>query len=245
MENNSKELIDVTEASQMIGVSVDTLRRWDANGKLAAIRPGGKGSHRLYRRADLEVFLKDLFFTAKAWVSSEQPYELESTFYCSNSNVFQGRLSTMETLLQNNPLTKEIFSLITAVTGEIGNNSFDHNLGSWPDIGGIFFAHDITKRIIVLADRGRGILSTLQRVKLELKDHESALKTAFTEVVTGRAPEHRGNGLKFVRKAILQSQIGLNFQTGNAKLSILPHSEEIHLGKAEDDLRGCLAFIRF
>jgi len=34
----------------------------------------------------------------------------------------------------------------------------------------------------------------------ELSTDEEAVRTAFTKVVSGRAPESRGNGLKFVRK---------------------------------------------
>ena len=35
------ELIPIGEAARMLGVSVDTLRRWDATGRLEAIRVGG------------------------------------------------------------------------------------------------------------------------------------------------------------------------------------------------------------
>jgi len=40
----------------MLGVSIDTLRRWDETGQLAAVRliPGG---HRRYRLADLDALV--------------------------------------------------------------------------------------------------------------------------------------------------------------------------------------------
>lgn len=228
-----------------MGVSMDTLRRWDQAGKLVAIRAGGKGSHRFYQKSDLELFLKAPFALAKSWAFSQNPFEPEKDFYCSDSSIFQARLTKLEFLLQKALGLENTFSLITSVTGEIGNNSFDHNIGSWPDINGIFFAYDVSKRIIVLADRGHGILETLRRVRPELKDYRKALEVAFTEIITGRAPENRGNGLKFVRKAVAQSAISLIFQSGDTQLELTPHSNKIHLRKAENNFRGCLALIRF
>jgi hypothetical protein len=35
-----------------------------------------------------------------------------------------------------------------------------------------------------------------------LTDHQQALAIAFEQIVSGRHPEHRGNGLKFVRSVI-------------------------------------------
>lgn len=226
----------------MIGVNIATLRRWDESGKLIAIRPG-KGSHRLYRLKDIEVFMTDLFSLAKKWVMSDAPQEPEKSFYCPNSSVFQARLNRMEGELQM--AFPDIFSLVTSVAGEIGNNSFDHNLGAWPDINGIFFAYDLSKRIIVLADRGLGILQTLKRVRESLESDAEALKMAFTEVITGRVPEHRGNGLKYVRQVVTESAIRLIFQTGDAKLNLKQGDMDVTIEKADQPFRGCLALIRY
>lgn len=242
MDNN---LLNIREAAEFVGVSIDTLRRWDKNGKVIAIRAGGKGTHRFYQKSDLELFLKDPFSLAKSWAFSQNPFEPEKEFYCPNSSVFQGRLTKLEATLQRTKGLETDFSLITSTAGEIGNNSFDHNLGNWPDINGIFFAYDINKRMVVLADRGIGILQSLKRVRESLTEDKAALEVAFTEVITGRAPEDRGNGLKYVRKVIEKSSMSLFFQTGNAQLEQKPHSYEIHLQKSEDNFHGCLALIRF
>lgn len=238
-------LLNIREAAEFIGISIDTLRRWDSSGKIIAIRAGGKGTHRFYKKSDLELFLKDPFALAKSWAFSPNPFEPANEFYCPNSSIFQARLSALETILQRTKGLETNFSLITSITGEIGNNSFDHNLGNWPDINGIFFAYDINKRMVVLADRGVGILQTLKRVRESLKDDKTALEVAFTEVITGRAPEDRGNGLKYVRKVIEKSSISLFFQTGNAQLEQKPYFYEIHLKKSEENFHGCLALIRF
>lgn len=241
MEN----LLTIREAAEFIGVSVDTLRRWDSNGKLVAIRGGGQGTHRFYRQSDLELFIKDPLALSKSWAFTNHPFEPESEFYSPNSYIFQGRLTKLETLLQKDKNFETSFSLITSVVGEIGNNSFDHNLGNWPDISGIFFAYDLNKRMIVLADRGLGILQTLKRVRPKLRDHRTALEMAFTKVITGRAPEDRGNGLKYVKKVIAASCMKLVFQTGDAQVELGPNSGELHFKKNQNSFHGCLAFIKF
>lgn len=236
-----KVLISIGEASSIVGVSIDTLRRWDKSGKLRSVKT--EGGHRKYYRSQVELFLNDLFKLAKDWVLKGN--ELTSEFYCSNSAVFQTRLVRMQDLLGQIEELASMFPLIGAVAGEIGNNSFDHNLGNWPDISGIFFGYDVNKKIVVSADRGLGILTTLKRVRPELNTDTEALRMAFTEVVSGRAPESRGNGLKFVRKVVSENPIGLLFQTGNAELILEKDSDILDIREAADPFRGCLTLITF
>ncbi len=238
-----QELITIGEASEILGVSIDTLRRWDKSGKLSPVKTSDAG-YRLYARSQIELFLNDLFGLAKDWVSRDTP-EIPSKFYCSNSATFQTKLTQMQDLLAGVKELSPIFSLLVAVAGEIGNNSFDHNLGNWPDIPGIFFAYDIHKRNIVLADRGLGILATLKRVKPDLNTDERALEVAFTEIISGRSPESRGNGLKFVRKIVAENPIGLLFQTGVAELILTKDSDILDIKSSDEPFRGCLALITF
>lgn len=238
---SEKELISISEAASVLGVSLDTLRRWDKNGKLSSVKT--KGGHRKYYRSQMELFLNDLFKLAKDWVL--RGIDLSSEFYCLNSAVFQTRLSRMQDFLGSVPELTSIFPLIVAVAGEIGNNSFDHNLGNWPDTPGIFFGYDISKKVIVLADRGLGVLATLKRVRPELGSDAEALEVAFTEILSGRAPESRGNGLKFVRKVIAENPIGLLFQTGNAELILKEDSGVLDIKVSSEPFRGCLALITF
>jgi len=51
------EYLTVGEAAEFVGVSKDTLRRWDRAGKLKAHRHPIT-DYRLYLRADLEALLK-------------------------------------------------------------------------------------------------------------------------------------------------------------------------------------------
>ena len=191
----------------------------------------------------IEVLSSELFKSAKDWALLGK--EFLDQFYCQNSGIFQARLVKMEGLMIQNKDAKGLFSLLTSITGEIGNNSYDHNLGQWPDTPGIFFGYDLGKKQIILADRGIGILETLKRVKPELKDHEEALRVAFTEIISGRKPEARGNGLKYVRSVISKNPINLIFQTGNAKLTLNHDSTELNIETTKENVRGCLALITY
>lgn len=242
------KLLTIGQASEMLGVSIQTLRRWDAFGKLSSIRKKA-GGHRYYKKEDVEKYiknnLKDLFKLAKSWVASDSETEPRPDFYCPDSSIFQARLSRLESELGKIKELSAIFPLISAIAGEIGNNSFDHNLGNWPDMPGIFFAYDLGKKEVVLADRGQGILTTLKRVRPELTNHQDALRVAFTEIVSARAPESRGNGLKFVREVAANNEISLFFQTGDALLKIQKQSFDLDIKKSIINFRGCLALIKF
>ena len=237
-----EELLTIRGAAEFLGISVDTLRRWDKSGKLIAVRKDG-GTHRYYRKEDLKLFSNDLLKLASSWVLVGG--EIPSEFYCSDSATFQARLFKMQDLLIVSRRAEKIVPLIVSVAGEIGNNSYDHNLGNWSDLPGVFFAYDIRKGIIVLADRGQGILKTLSRVRPSLVSHKEALRVAFTETISGRAPEDRGNGLKFVRKTISRTPIDLFFQSGDAELRIKGNSFNLDIGQSKEKIQGCLAFITF
>lgn len=243
MEN---KLITIKEAATRLGVTITTLRRWDKTGALKAIRAGDKG-HRYYRKKDLDLFIQDLSTMAWEWAIDEAAHELDSHYYCPDSGVFQSWLEKLRIDLMTIKDTGNIISLIVLIVGEIGNNSFDHNLGNWPDVRGIFFGYDLKRRNIVLADRGIGILTSLQRVRPSLKTHKEALKVAFTERITGRAPESRGNGLKLVRKVLGENpSLSLDFRTGNARLIFKKGNVEINVDEADDDFfHGCFASITF
>lgn len=242
------KLLTIGEVAEILGVAIQTLRRWDESGKLSSVRKK-EGGNRYYEKDSIHNFIgnnsKYLFRLAKNWVASKQGNELPSPFYCRDISIFQVRLSRLERELGEVQRLSKIFPLISAVTGEVGNNSFDHNLGSWPDIPGIFFAYDLGKGNVILADRGQGILTTLKKVKPELLTHQDALKVAFTEVVSGRAPEHRGNGLKFVKDVVMDNEMSLFFQTGNAQLKIQKDRFDLKPEKSKIYLQGCLAIIEF
>jgi excisionase family DNA binding protein len=235
-------LLTIGQAAEYLGISQNTLRRWDENGKLIAIKKEG-GVHRYYREKDLEIFASDLVKFAFDWI--EKGTEFPRTFYCPTSPIFNARLTKMQDALIRKPGLEQLYSLITLITGEIGDNSFSHNLGKWPDIAGIFFGYDLEKRIIVLADRGLGILETLRQVRPELSSHVAAVKVAFTEFISGRAPEKRGNGLKLVREVVTDQPIDLFYQSGDAEVRMNKSNKIFRVTRGQRIVRGCLAKIEF
>ena len=236
-----KNLLSISKAAKFLDVSINTLRIWDSSGKLKALR--SSGGHRYYSKEQLERFVLNIESIARVWAESPMPPELSPDQYCQTHDIFRARLDTMSVILGQNSNAKDMAPLIIAVTGEIGNNSFDHNFGNWPDVPGIFFNYNTDKRIIILADRGLGIRATLLRVRPELKDDIDALTVAFRERVSGRAPEQRGNGLKFVHDIAIKYPISVSLQSGTAIAEISKEGGRLKIKLAERNMRGTLAKI--
>lgn len=154
---------------------------------------------------------------------------------CESRDVFQAQLEVLYQTLKN--------PLLIAVCGEIGNNSFDHNLGNWRDLSGVYFEVADKDKIIVLADRGQGVRKTLSNVVSGLVSDLEAVKTAFVKTISGRNPEQRGNGLKFVASAFKKNPWELYFQSGHGTVRIAKGG--ITFGEAQNDVKGCLAVIRY
>ena len=186
----------------------------------------------------------DLEKNAYQWITARiEDINIQSEYYCRTRDIFQARQEKMtQELLKNRSIAEDDVYIISAIVGEIGNNSFDHNLGNWPDAAGVFFGYFLSNERpkIVLADRGRGILATLKRVKPELKTDAEALKTAFTEKISGRAPENRGNGLKFVKENVEERKMRLIFISGNA---IMELNRKMKIKTTNENVRGCLAIL--
>ena len=120
-------------------------------------------------------------------------------------------------------LSDDALALVTSIAGEVGNNSFDHNLGLWRDVPGCWFETQVTggRLWICVADRGQGIFRSLANVLPDLRDDQAALDVAFNQRVTGRAPEPRGNGLKFVKSIVTGAPgRGLACASGNGMFEI-------------------------
>lgn len=251
-KNNNNKLISIGKTAKILGISVDTLRRWEKKGILSSFR-ASLTSKRYYRQQDIDAFLEkksietqpDLKQLAEKWATSQSPIPLPPDLYCQTNDVFLARLQHLELEIKRRPEFKDIFSLLIAIIGEIGNNSFNHNIGNWPDESGIFFGYNLDAKQIVLADRGQGIFKTLKRVVPDLKDDQQALKTAFTEYISGRAPEDRGNGLKFVKDVIIEYPFKLKFYTGQAELSLEKNTPNLNIKKSPVSFHGCMAIINF
>lgn len=244
MQEEKEDLIRVGQAAKILGVSPQTVRNWEKLGKLTSERsPGGQ---RYYHFSEIQRLAVDLPKLAWAWASSAQPPEIPNEYYCGQSDSFTGRLVKMARALAIVPggQSEDMISLLTQIAGEIGDNSFAHNIGNWPDVPGIFFAYDVLKRVIVLADRGQGVRVTLQRVRPEIPSDTEAVRIAFTETLSGRSPEKRGNGLKLVKKIAETNPIGLTFTSGVAQATI-PANGSMQIAMINQNVRGVVAVIAF
>lgn len=178
------------------------------------------------------------------WITGKpDAINVVSDYYCETRDVFEARLEKMKIILSKNEKLSESRFLLSAIAGEIGNNSFDHNLGNWPNVMGIFFGYEIidNKCVIVLVDRGLGILKTLQRVKPELNNDQDALKIAFTQIISSRYPERRGNGLKFVKNSVESKKFNLVFKSGNAGIKI---NKILKTAETSENINGCFAVLK-
>jgi len=152
------------------------------------------------------------------WASATVPAEPPAEFYCRTSDVWQGRFSKLDPLLTKQGVASNRAALIASAIGEIGDNCFTHNAPGWIDVPGCWFEYQIAQEVhCFVADRGRGILASLKAVRPSLSTHADALLVALTERITGRAPEKRGNGLKYVLNVLRQIPNGsFRLQSGNA-----------------------------
>ncbi len=203
----------------------------------------GKPPHvRYYAFQNMEQQSK-LFNSALNWaISGNQDFSSPDQL-CPARDVFQARTDRLIRNLKKSVANENLVYLLAAMAGEIGNNSFDHNIGQWKDVTGNLFAVDEAAREIIIADRGQGILSSLRRVRPSLVSAAEALRVAFTEIISGRAPEKRGNGLKFVKKVVMENNLCLIFYSGNAVAEINAQGLTIKISSVV--IPGALSYLRY
>jgi hypothetical protein len=134
--------------------------------------------------------------------------------------------------------------LEAAVIGEIGNNTFDHNFifeENFP--WGVYCNLSYKGKYIVLADYGMGVRRSLISVLPSIGSDLEAVETAFTKRISGRSPEQRGNGLKFVSETIRQNGWHLYFQSGSGSCSMDRHGMTFF--EKTPIITGCLAILDF
>lgn len=184
-----------------------------------------------------------IFNSSLNWALSGDKNSIDEQKFCQTRDVFDARYYRLFNELKKIIFNDDLVSLIMAAVGEIGNNSFDHNLGRWRDVPGIFFSFDEINRVIVVSDRGQGIRNTLQRVAPDISNDTDALRVAFTEMISGRAPERRGNGLKLVKKVVEENQLYLEFYSGEAVAKI--SGKGMVIEKFDLAVPGTFVYIKF
>jgi hypothetical protein len=163
-------------------------------------------------------------------------FEKEKDYFSTTRDVFTARLEGF--------IIDTSKYLEAAIIGEIGNNTFDHNF-VFENIyqKGVYCNYHFQERYVVLADYGRGVKGSLLQVVPNIQNDVEALKIAFSQKISGRSPEHRGNGLKFVSEAIQNNNWDLYFQSGNGECFI--NKTGIKYSNSNMVISGCLAIINF
>ncbi len=191
----------------------------------------------------------DIIARGRAWaLAPGDRVPQDSEEHCATRDVFTGRLDHVRIVLERTPVFHAIAPELIAAVGEIGNNAFDHNIGQWRDTPGCWFGWSLAEAewIAVVADRGQGVLATLRRIRPELRDDAEALRVAFHEVISGRSPEQRGNGLKFVASVIAQhSGRALEFSSGGVQVRFASGSGGVEETQTASDppIHGTLAVL--
>lgn len=190
------------------------LKRLQGDGRVYKI--GKPPQVRYYAAIPAEGNASALFRRAANWAVSGDARWIKEGEYCQTRDVLRARtarlMQDLKKIVKDN---NRVYLLLGAVE-EIGNNSYDHNIGQWRDIPGVFLGVDAVNREIVVVDRGQGVFATIRRVEPEVENSAQALRVAFTKIISGRAPEKRGNGLKFVKKVMEEYGFSLVFFTGDA-----------------------------
>lgn len=183
--------------------------------------------------------------SAYEWITAEpSKVDTGSDYYCPTRDVFEARNNKMPEELISRGMPESSAYFVYAIAGELGNNSFDHNIGNWPDIMGIFYAftYDGKEGVLAMADRGVGVLNSLKQALPELKNNKDALEIAFTKKISGRVLENRGNGLKFVKKNVSGNNFLLDFFSGDAKATL---NHEMKISDHQQIIKGCLITLKF
>ena len=157
--------------------------------------------------------------TAFEWATTSTPTNPPSDYYCQSVDVWQGRFTKIAPTLIRAGINNDSAALFASVVGEIGDNCFAHNAPGWVDIPGCWFEYRVDGHTIHcwISDRGRGILTSLKAAIPSLQTHREALVASLTKRISGRIPEQRGNGLKFVVAVLTRLPAGVfTLQTGDA-----------------------------
>lgn len=117
-------------------------------------------------------------------VSNLTPYYNDESNWSRNKDIFDARLQAYN-------LRTEQW-LFGAVIGEIGFNTFDHNFGFNCNKKGLYCNFDFDIDSVLLLDCGRGLKDSLLRVCPDIQNDSEVIRIAFTEMISGRAPEKGG-----------------------------------------------------
>lgn len=153
-------------------------------------------------------------------ISEHPTLNVQEIIHCEFSDEFNSKLEHFLKMFNNFGLSVEDSKLATGLIAELGNNVFDHNLGTWPTstVGCFIVGQNWpkTKRIhVAVGDVGVGFMGSLVTAFPELRSDEEAILKGLAGF-TGRVGEKRGNGLKLIQEWTIKRFSGeLLIHSGN------------------------------
>ena len=184
------------------------------------------------------------------WIMESSETEPPNDFYCPTRDVGQARVEKLVSELIHQDWSEGEAGLLSAIIGEIVGNCFDHNLGQWRDIPGCWLETNTNKTEFsaIVADRGQGVFNSLKRALPDLQNDQEALRVAFTQKISGRAPEQRGNGLKFIIHSLNYfNGVTLQYVSGLAMLSVENQKDLQNIShcikEADSEMRGTYVYL--
>lgn len=221
--------IDLSEVKFMDPWTADLLcllliERHTANNK-KLILPKSRDLLNYLKRMHLCKILRELGYREefesldKVQMPENYNLNIQEILHCEYRDEFDGKLERFMEMFKNFGLNDDDARLATALVGELGNNTFDHNLGSWPtDISGcIIVAQNYPKKKkiqVAIGDPGVGFLGSLKAAFPDLKTDIEAIRKGLGGN-TGRIGELRGNGLKLIQQWTINNFSGkLAIQSG-------------------------------
>ena len=111
----------------------------------------------------------------------------KNNFFMEKDDSFSRTRDIFSARLQTYILKTEKY-LESAIIGEIGNNTFDHNFGFSSEYpSGVYCDFTYKQKFIVLADYGKGVKQSLLSVVPSIASDIEAVEIAFTKRISGRS----------------------------------------------------------
>lgn len=183
------------------------------------------------RRMNFHKILSELGYNEAALaldavdVSEQGNLNVHEVTHSQYVDEFSARLEHFKRMFINFGLNDEDARRALIIVGELGNNVFDHNLGSWPtNFSGVIIVaqnYPQIKRIeVIVGDAGVGFSGSLRNAFPELSSDIEAIKKGLAGY-TGRIGEERGNGLQLVQSWTINNFHGiLTIRSGKGLVQI-------------------------
>lgn len=216
---------------------------------LKIIFPENNDTLSYLKRIRFDAILKDINYQSdldifnKITISSKENLNIQELIHCHMVDEFNARLFHFIKMFRNFGLSETDSYKATNIVAELGNNVFDHNLGSWPHlISGSFIVGknypNYKKMEITIGDPGIGYYGSLRARFPNMKEDIEAIELGL-KGNTGWIDVKRGNGLKYVQKWTIQDFDGQIMIHSGSGLAIIK-SDGINYHKV-DKIQGTIA----